>query len=138
VGYGLKEKERVCRYHILILRKPHFNIISTRSSSPRVAFVVPPCHFTRRRRCIACRPTVPCRRRAAACRRRRAACRRAAPCRCCAAHHRRHAARCRAAPCRRCAACRLVTRRRLRAARCRHRSAPSYRPLPSLCCPSPC
>ena len=57
---------------------------------------MPPRHVARRRRCTACRPAAPCRRRADACRRRRAACRRTAPCRCCAARRRRRAA----SPCR--------------------------------------
>ena len=73
--------------------------ISNRSSSPRVAFVVPPRRVAHRRHCTACRPAASCRCRADACCRRRAACRRAAPCHCCAARHRRRAASlCRPAP----------------------------------------
>jgi hypothetical protein len=33
---------------------------------------------------------------------------------------------------------RLVARRRLHAGCCHRRAASSYRPSPSLCCPSPC
>ena len=58
---------------------------------PPVAAAVPHRRAARSRRCAACHPAAPCRRRAtrrpchAACRRRRAACRLAAPCRRCAA-----------------------------------------------------